>query len=257
MGGDDRILFGFSSGGNNTLNNTATGTLNLSSTAAGPVGLFTGTATVNNAGTLNQTAAGAHAFEGVPFNNTGTVNVDAGTLRANGGGTNSGLYALDAGTTLEFSGGTHNVNGGTTITGPGSLLVSAGTVNLATGVSATLPAITISGGTFNFNNTAPITIPSLAMSGSSSPTLGGTGNVTVTGAFDVTGSNATLAGTGTFTTPGNHDDQRSRHHNLFHSGWRQDLEQRRRADGGWRRPHPARLQYRRQQHPEQHRHRHP
>src|SRR5947207_16007876 len=55
IGGDERILFGFTAGGINTLNNT--GTLNLSSASSNPLSFWTGTATLNNAGTLNQTLA--------------------------------------------------------------------------------------------------------------------------------------------------------------------------------------------------------
>ena len=91
VGGDDRILFGFSAGGTNTLTNAAGATLNLTSTFSTPIDFFTGTATLNNAGTLNQTFGGAHTISGgIVFNNTGTVNVDTGTLTIAGGGTTPG-----------------------------------------------------------------------------------------------------------------------------------------------------------------------
>ena len=208
IAGDDYIYFGWTSGNINTLTNAAGATLNLSTTNATPLVLYTGTATLNNFGTLNQTAAGAHAIaNGVAFNNSGTVNVDAGTLTIAGGGTDSGLYDVDTGTTLNFSGGTRNLGAGTNITGLGTLAVSGATVNAnnllgiaATGAAlnvssgvlnvnggaaaGTLAPVTVSGGTLNFNTTSAVTLPSLTLN---TGALGGTGAVTVTGAFNVTG----------------------------------------------------------------------
>ncbi|MCF8179439.1 MAG: hypothetical protein K9J74_13095, partial [Sulfuritalea sp.] len=93
VGGDDFIYFGYPNGGNNTLTNAVGGTLNLSSTYATPIQYYTGTATINNAGTLNQTVTGDHAIgANITFNNTGTVNGNAGQLQINGNGIDSGLY---------------------------------------------------------------------------------------------------------------------------------------------------------------------
>ena len=131
IAGDDYIYFGWTSGGTNTLTNAAGATLNLSSTNATPLNFYTGTATLNNFGTLNQTAAGEHAIaNGVAFNNNGTVNVDAGTLTISGGGTDTGLYDVDSGATLNFSSGTRNLNAGANITGLGTLNVAGGVVNV-------------------------------------------------------------------------------------------------------------------------------
>ncbi|RPI45226.1 MAG: LEPR-XLL domain-containing protein, partial [Betaproteobacteria bacterium] len=194
IGGDDTLLFGLSSGGNNTLINAVGATLNLSSTHATPLSFWTGTATLDNAGILNQTVGGTHSIaSSIGFNNTGQVSVDAGTLVVAGGGTDSGGYAVGEGATLTFSGGTRNLGAGSNVTGLGRLTVSGGTVNTG-GLLGT--ALSMSGGTLNVNTAAAVTLPSLAMSGG---TLGGTGAVVVSGAFGVTGS-GTLSGTGTFTT---------------------------------------------------------
>ncbi len=61
IGGDDYLYFGYTSGGTNTLTNAAGGTLNLSSTNATPLNRYTGTAVLNNEGTLNLTVSGSHA----------------------------------------------------------------------------------------------------------------------------------------------------------------------------------------------------
>jgi len=61
VGGDDYLYFG-TGGGNNTLTNAAGAILNLSSSYATPLyyyGYYGGTATLNNAGTLNQTSPAA------------------------------------------------------------------------------------------------------------------------------------------------------------------------------------------------------
>ena len=74
VAGDDAIYFGYTSGGTNTLTNAAGATLNLSSTHATPLNHWTGTATLNNAGVLNLTVAGAHAISGsIAFHNSGSV----------------------------------------------------------------------------------------------------------------------------------------------------------------------------------------
>ena len=219
VGGDDRILFGFSTGGTNTLTNAAGATLNLTSTFATPIDFFTGTATLNNAGTLNLTVAGAHTISGsIVFNNTGTVNVDTGTLIIGGSGTDTGTYAVDAGTTLNLSGGTRNLNTGSNITGAGAFAVSGATVsaNDKLDIAATGAALSVSGGTLNVgaNATAGLLAP-VTISGDaelqhfqraypSQPSHerrhpGGHAAVTVSGDFTVTGQSA-LAGTGTFTT---------------------------------------------------------
>ncbi|MBK6595663.1 MAG: hypothetical protein IPG23_24870 [Burkholderiales bacterium] len=99
------LYFGATSSGNNTLTNAAGGTLNLSGTYGTPIEYYTGTATFNNAGTLNHTVAGTHAINSnVTFNNTGTVNVSAGTLSINGSGTDTGTYSASAGSGLQFWG---------------------------------------------------------------------------------------------------------------------------------------------------------
>ena len=112
------------------------------------------------------------------FNNTGTVNVNSGTLRVNKDGTDSGVYALASGTTFEANGGTRNFDSGIDVQGTGTLLLSGGTLNINTAFSqaaASDHVLTITGGTL----------------ASGSP-------VTLNGAFNFNGG--TLSGGGVWTS---------------------------------------------------------
>ncbi len=107
----------------------------------------------------------------VAFNNTGTVNITAGVLTLNLGGTSSGTFNVDVTEGLQFNGGTHNLTG-PSITGAGSLRIS-GIVNLSNNLirplrlsggslNGTANAVytgdmTIDGGSFNLNGTVNLT----------------------------------------------------------------------------------------------------
>ncbi|MBI4528895.1 MAG: FecR domain-containing protein [Deltaproteobacteria bacterium] len=179
------------SGGTLLLNNGAlfsnTGTSNALDDAdigfsAAPAGAF------SNAGTFRKTGPGTTTTSSVPFNNSGSVDVQSGTLSLAGGGTSTGSFDVDSGATLDFSGGTHNLNAGSSVTGAGKASFSGGTTNVGGTYNLTSPT-EISGGTVNFNSAASSTNTLL-----SAGTLGGTGVFTTTGTFDWTGGS--MAGTG-------------------------------------------------------------
>ncbi|MBI2206185.1 MAG: hypothetical protein HYU41_20320 [Candidatus Rokubacteria bacterium] len=185
-------------GGSATLTNTSTftiaGDLDIASDGSG--------ATFTNAGgaTLEKSTGTGVATIGsdpgaVTFNNDGTVQVKAGTLRLQDGGTHSGSFT-GAGT-LEFSGGTHTLTGISIVTTSG-VVFSGGTSTIAAGATfnPTASSTTISGATVNFDN-SPTLDGSLTLSGG---TLGGTGTLTVNGA--TTWSGGTTTGAGTTTTTG-------------------------------------------------------
>jgi hypothetical protein len=200
------------------INNTVGGIFNLNNSSGYPPFSYNGgTNTFNNAGTLNQQSAGMHPIETI-FNNSGTVNVDAGTLLIHGG-TDTGTYAVDEGATLMFSTGTHDLNSGSSIVGAGIVDFSAGTVNINgtynitgstsfTGGTANFNAaatvisvgstMTITSGTANFSSGDAIDIMNLTIS---TGTLSGSDTVTVSGLFNWTGY-GWVAGTGAFTTTG-------------------------------------------------------
>ncbi len=185
IGGDDYLYFGYTGGGTNTLTNAAGGTLNLSSTNAAPLNRYTGTAVLNNEGTLNLTVSGSRAIDNsIAFHNSGTVNIDAGTLSIEGGGTDSGQYAVAADATLDFGGGTRTLGVGTNVTGLGTLAVTGATLNVnsALDIGTTGAAVRVSSGTLSIDTAQ--TVATLVLSGG---TLSGAGELIVAESFSATG----------------------------------------------------------------------
>ncbi len=136
------------------------------------------TATFNNAGTLLKSAGTGLSRFLTAMNNTGTVHAQAGTLELGGGGSSSGSFQIDTGSTLRLSAGTHVFHDGWSVTGEGNLLVSGGTLEAASSGS----------------------IDNLELGNSSSAFLTGDGDVTVDGLFTWTGGR--LQGTGTLMAGG-------------------------------------------------------
>jgi YD repeat-containing protein len=172
----------------------------------------------DNAGTLVRTggtATGASSFNGVALNDTGSVQVQSGTLTMAGGGDSTGSFQVAAGATLNFNGGTPTLEATSRIGGAGTILFSGGTVNARgtydlgalgttrftfgtahfTGPVTSLgQSLLMHEGTADFNSGAPVTLPELTLQ---SGTLTGSDNVIVTGALNWTGG--TMSGTGTTT----------------------------------------------------------
>src|SRR5262245_26833911 len=137
---------------------------------------FGGTPAVNNAGTFTKSTATGVSYSNIPFNNTGTITINSGSMNLNAGGTSTGSYTAAAGAALNFNGGTHDV----TLTG-GKSVGGAGTIGFTGGTT------TIGGaGTYNVTGTSNVT--------------GGTFNVNLAaGAGDWTQSGGALSGSGTVT----------------------------------------------------------
>ncbi|MGA2245833.1 MAG: hypothetical protein ABSH48_12595 [Verrucomicrobiota bacterium] len=171
----------------------------------------------DNAGTLlTSTNAGTTSFDGVEFDNYGTVNIQSGTLVLDGGGTNAGTIIVPEGTTLDFAGGFFASSGSPSITGAGNLTVSGAFATLAGTVNVTGPLLLSGGwvdftGNYIFTNTIVISDcaasfdgagtvapPTLTLSGSSGA-LGGGNVVTVGSVMDWTGGS--LNGTGRTVIP--------------------------------------------------------
>jgi hypothetical protein len=156
---------------------------------------------IDNAGTFRKSVnTGTTTIPGnVTFNNSGTVEIQTGTLSLGGalggGGTHSGSFAVPAGATLNLAGGTHTAGPSSSITGAGHLTVSGGTASLAGLVNVsgsntfsggfanltgnticTNNTLTISGGTANFSGTGTVS-PAVVLF--SSGTLDGSNVVTV------------------------------------------------------------------------------
>jgi hypothetical protein len=191
------------------------------------IGFTSGSGMVANAGLFRTMGPPATTTIATPFNNSGTVEVQSGTLNLSGGGTNSGGINVFANAALALGDGFNLAPGGS-ITGSGELLVNTrtsaanfgGTVNLSgsnifNGGLANLTgnyvcsnvALVIGACTANFNSSNVISPSSLTLGGYGS--LGGSNLVTVSGpmiwnnSFGITGSNSVIANGGLTIGPGN------------------------------------------------------
>jgi hypothetical protein len=71
----------------------------------------------------------------VSFNNSGAVEIQAGTLSLAGGGTNSGSFDAPAPTVVEWTGGTFTLNPGTQLSGDGLYRINLGTMTANTNLA--------------------------------------------------------------------------------------------------------------------------
>ena len=160
-------------------------------------------AAVNNAGTFIKSGSGTSNISAA-FNNTGIVDVQAGTLNLSGGNSTNvpttdvgATYTTSTGSgTLQFSGGTRTLNNTsqitttnvtfsgsqtTTVNGTynvsGTTTVSGGTATVAGPLTNLGNALVISGGTLGIGNSAA-SVATLTQSGGE---LTGSATVTVTG----------------------------------------------------------------------------
>src|SRR6185295_712725 len=188
--GASRVTLGSSAVVNNQ------GLWNLASSDANPLN---NTGTFNNAGTLTKSGATAQTLSITAFNNSGRVNVAAGSLTLNAASaTDTG--DIDVAGTLVF-GGARTLGAGSDVTGAGAVNFTGGTVTLNDGCSiAGTGTTTINGGTASFNTAGP-TVSFANTLTLSSGTLTGTGNVTVNGPFSWSGGTVS-GGPGLFTTNG-------------------------------------------------------
>ena len=180
-----------------TFNDETTGSGGLQIITVNRGGTDTGTtAAVNNQGTFIKSGAATTSTISSLFNNTGTVNVEAGTLDLSGGGTDVGAtYESTTGTgTIEFGGGTRTLDAASSITGNALFSGNATTFTTVNGGVGT-GLMTVTAGTATFNGT--VTTGGLTQSGGE---LNGTGTLTVTGASNF--SNGTQSGSGTTVAQG-------------------------------------------------------
>ena len=110
---------------NGTFNDSASNSLN--SSFGGSAAKFV------NAGIYNKTAAGNTTISQI-FNNSGTVNITAGTMFLSGGGAaTGGSFALSSGAGLSISSGNYTLDSGSTVTGSGTFSVSGGSLSVRSG----------------------------------------------------------------------------------------------------------------------------
>ncbi len=157
----------------NKLGATLTTTFGGNMNSAGGGGLV-----FTNAGIFTKNTSSATTTIGIPFNNTGTVNVDTGTLSMTGG-TSSGAWNVAAGATLTFAAGTHILNEGSSFSGAGTVsLPVGGTLSVNAAVSSTASTVfSMSGGAVGGSGTltlnGPLTWSSGVFGGSATHANGG------------------------------------------------------------------------------------
>ncbi len=152
---------------------------------------------IDNAGTFRKSAnSGTTTVDSfIGFNNSGTVDIQTGTLSLGGGGAHSGSFDVPGGAALRFAGGTHTANASSSITGAGQFFVSGGTANLA-GLVNVRGNYTFSGGTANFTGNTICTNNTISFSNGSTANFSGTGLVSPA---VVNLSNGTLGGSSSVT----------------------------------------------------------
>jgi hypothetical protein len=179
-------------------------------------GIRGSSASLVNAGLVKKSAGAGTSALNLPFNNTGTVEVDSGTLAPSNTSQVSG-NTLTGGTWLVFGGATLTLNGGVTLTTNNAAIILDG----ANPVFSNITSLSANGGTLelldgasfttlsSFSNTGALTIGqgsifSVAADYNQGPSatleiqLGGTSNTGLFGKLNV-GGTANLDGTLTLT----------------------------------------------------------
>jgi hypothetical protein len=94
-----------------------------------------GTPAVINQGTVRKSAGSGTSNINTPFYNSGTLDVQSGTLAVNGGGSGSGVFQAEAGATLAYP-ANYEVDG--LMTGPGTNLLNGGVLTLKGSIAGQL-----------------------------------------------------------------------------------------------------------------------
>ncbi|MBI5772031.1 MAG: PEP-CTERM sorting domain-containing protein, partial [Verrucomicrobia bacterium] len=197
------------SGSGGSFTNAAGGVFNDSSSTGSAINYYTpaygGAMSFANAGTYNKTATGTTVFQPA-FTNAGTVNVNAGRLTFDGGGSTAAGSVINvaSGTTLDFSGGSFTVAAPSTLALAGTLSISGGTTTLNAG-AYTVPDLSLTGGTLTGAGTMAVAafaqssgvmdLTAFTLTGSATWTSGNWNTSSATTATIASGATLTLAGT--------------------------------------------------------------
>jgi large repetitive protein len=167
---------------------------------------------VNNAGAFfRKTAGTGTSTVEWAFNNSGTVDVQTGTLALNGGGALGGSVTVAGGATLGFTAGAFTLQNGLSATGAGQVAVTTTNLPLAGGATATFGiTVTQTGAAFGGNGDAASVLNVNATYNWSAGNLGGAGVVNLngtstwsgTGNKDVYAVAANVRNAGTITLTG-------------------------------------------------------
>jgi uncharacterized repeat protein (TIGR01451 family) len=157
----------------------------------------------NNAGTFRKTTAtNTTTITSNGFNNSGTVDIQSGTLNLTSGGTSSAIFNAGAAGRLLFNGAAYTLSGAATLTGSGNFEINGGQVNV-TGSAIAVNHLTMDGGTLNVTG-AISTTPAGVVDWSADSTLTGAGSMTIaSGAtMNITGSGTRYIDGGTLNNDG-------------------------------------------------------
>ena len=136
-------------------------------------------------GSLVKTGGTGTSFVDPILDNDGTVSVQSGTLRMDGGdaGSTTGGFSASSGATLEFENGFVSFTL-PSVTGQGKLDVGSSTVTIPSGATFTIPTLTQEGGDLVVN--APVSVPTYTATIGANGTLQGSGGLTITSASSMT-----------------------------------------------------------------------
>jgi hypothetical protein len=139
-----------------------------------------------NAGTFNKSStANATTNIIIPFVNSGTVNVNSGTLALGGGGSAGGNFVIAPGATLAFTGGGYGVGPAGTISGAGTLSISVVQLNVNGNYTISSP-VALSSGLISGMGALALTAPLTWTGGQFG---GGNGTATASNGITITGPN--------------------------------------------------------------------
>ncbi|HTA56525.1 MAG TPA: Ig-like domain-containing protein, partial [Candidatus Baltobacteraceae bacterium] len=149
----------------------------------------------NNAGNFEKTGGTGTSTVSTPFNNSGNVNGNSGTISLSAGGncgsTCPGTFATATGGTLSFLGGSYLASG--PFNGAGTMNFSGATMTL-TGTYGATGTTNVSAGTVNFNEASPVTIAG-PVNFSGGTITGSTSTLNLPGLFTWSGGSLSLPGT--------------------------------------------------------------
>jgi uncharacterized repeat protein (TIGR01451 family) len=173
----------------------------------------------NNAGTFRKTTAtNTTTITSNGFNNSGTVDIQSGTLNLTSGGTSTAIFNAGAAGRLLFNGAAYTLSGAATLTGAGNFEINGGQVNV-TGSAIAVNHLTMDGGTLNVTG-AISTTPTGAVDWSADSTLTGAGSMTIaSGAtMNITGSGTRYIDGGTLNNDGTIDWSGGNNISVYNSG---------------------------------------
>jgi uncharacterized repeat protein (TIGR01451 family) len=157
----------------------------------------------NNAGTFRKTiTTGTTTVQSNGFTNSGTVDVQSGTLALTTGGTSTAIFNATSSGHILFNSPAYALSGAATLTGPGNFELSGGQVNV-TGSAMAVDHLTMTGGTLNVTG-AIGTSASGVVDWSSDAVLTGAGSMAITsgGVLNISGSGTRYIDGGTLNNAG-------------------------------------------------------